>query len=124
MSAYFMNINSEERKNILDKHKEVYNGYATHNIQPSEQPLYVQDYANDKGGVVVNGKGDIKPYTNVNINEDVVEMDKYEFIPVDEDEEFFEDYDLDEISDEEEVEPIREQVEKSLDMFKRFKNFN
>lgn len=119
-----MNVNSEERKNILDKHKEVYNGYATHNIQPSEQPLYVQDYANDKGGVVVNGKGDIKSYTNFGINEDVEVMDKYEFIPVEDEEETFEEYDLDEVSDEDTKEPIRESVEKSLDMFKRFKNFH
>lgn len=124
MNAYFMNINSEERKNILDKHKELYNGYATHNIQPSEQPLYTQDFANDKNGVTVNGKGDVKSYTNVGINEDVEVVDKYEFIPVEDNEEAFEDYNLDEISDEESKDIVREEVEKSLDMFKRFKNFN
>lgn len=124
MNAYFMNVNSEERKNILDKHKELYNGYATHNIQPSEQPLYTQDFANDKNGITVNGKGDVKSYTNVGIHEEVEVMDKYEFIPVEDEEETFEDYDLDDITDEESKDVVKEQVEKSLDMFKRFKKFN
>ena len=122
MKAYFMNVNSDERKNILDKHKEVYNGYATHNIQPSEQPLYVQDFANDKDGVTVNSKGDVKQYTNVKIHEEVEVVDKYEFIPVEEEE--FETYDLEDVSDTDVKEMVKEQVEKSLDMFKRFKNFN
>lgn len=124
MSVYFMNINSDERKNILDRHKEVYNGYATHNIQPSEQPLYVQDYANDKGGVVVNNKGTVKNYTNVGINEEIQVMDKYEFIPAEDEIESFESYDVNEISDDESKTFVSEQIEKSLDMFKRFKKFN
>ena len=120
-----MNVNPSERENILDKHKEVYNGYATNNIQPNQQPLYVQDFANDKGGVVVNNKGIVKNYTNVNINEenDTEEvLDKYTFTPVDQEE--FESYSLEDIKDGETKERVQEQVEKSLDMFKRFKNFN
>lgn len=71
MNAYFVNIPNEERQNILNKHKEVYNGYRTLNPNPveNEQPLYIQDFANDKGGLVVNNKGDVKTYTNVGINE-------------------------------------------------------
>lgn len=71
MNAYFVNIGNEERENILTKHKEVYNGYRTINPAPveKEQPLYIQDFANDKGGIVVNNKGDVKPYTNMGINE-------------------------------------------------------
>lgn len=141
MSAFFVNISNEERSNILDKHKTIYDGYVTmYGQQPKQQPLYVQDFANDKGGITVNGKGNVKTYTNTNIHEseEEMEMDKYEFIPsYDEDEnldfdiedEFsseagFEDYDLEDIKDEEEKENIKESVEKSLDMFKRFKNFN
>jgi hypothetical protein len=60
-----------EKSNILDQHKSVYDGFATQYAQPSEQPLYVQDFANDKNGITVNNKGNIKTYTNMNINEDV-----------------------------------------------------
>jgi len=28
MNAYFFNITNEERNNILDKHKEIYDGYV------------------------------------------------------------------------------------------------
>lgn len=127
MRSYFTsNVTPEERNSILDKHKEVYNGYSSHNITPPTQPLYVQDLANDKNGVTVTNKGFVKNYTNMNINEqeDRFEMtDKYEFIPA-QDEEEFDSYDLEEISDEDKKDYVKESVEKSLDMFKRFKNFN
>jgi hypothetical protein len=35
----------------------------------STQPLYTQDFANDKLGMVVNNKGEVKAYTNMGINE-------------------------------------------------------
>jgi hypothetical protein len=71
MNAYFFPVSNEERENILNKHKHVYNGYKTLNPNPveNEQPLFVQDFANDKGGLVVNNKGEVKPYTNMGINE-------------------------------------------------------
>ena len=71
MNAYFVNIGNEERENILNRHKHVYNGYKTLNPNPveNEQPLFVQDFANDKEGLVVNNKGDVKTYTNMGINE-------------------------------------------------------
>ena len=75
MKSYFLNIPNEERQNILDQHKKVYDGYVTNNITSSEQPLYVQDLANDKGGITVNNKGEVKPYTNVGINENIDEME-------------------------------------------------
>jgi hypothetical protein len=63
-------MTNEERNNILDQHKEVYDGYLTSYIQPSnEQPLYVQDFANDKEGITVNNKGEVTTYRNMNINE-------------------------------------------------------
>ena len=58
-----------EKNNILDQHKTVYDGYATQYGQNNQQPLYVQDLANDKGGITVNNRGDVKSYTNMNINE-------------------------------------------------------
>ena len=71
MNEFFVGVTREERENILNKHKEVYNGYRTLNPSPvaNEQPLYVQDFANDKGGMVVNNKGEVKAYTNMGINE-------------------------------------------------------
>ena len=64
----------EERESILDKHKHIYNGYQTlqPNI-PNPQPLYVQDFANDKDGITVSNKGEVMSYRNMNINESVEE---------------------------------------------------
>jgi hypothetical protein len=59
-----------EKNNILDQHKTIYDGYVTqYGQQSNTQPLYVQDYANDKEGMVVSNKGVVKPYTNMGINE-------------------------------------------------------
>jgi hypothetical protein len=72
MNAYYFNITSEERQNILDKHKEVYNGYQA--LQPvgnNSYPIHTQDLANDKNGITVNNRGEVKTYTNVGINESV-----------------------------------------------------
>ena len=65
-------MSNEEKSSILDKHRSIYDGYRT--MQPkieSEQPLYVQDFANDKGGVTVSNKGVVTKYKNVGINEQV-----------------------------------------------------
>jgi len=65
-------MTNEERTNILDQHKTIYDGYVTEYAQgENKQPLYVQDFANDKGGITVNNKGEVKPYTNVGINESI-----------------------------------------------------
>ena len=62
-----------ERENILTQHKELYNGYQTLNPAAMEkiQPLYTQDFANDKGGITVNNRGEVMKYTNMGINESV-----------------------------------------------------
>ena len=72
MNAYFAanNLSNEEKENILSQHRTIYDGYRT--LQPNvnnTQPLYVQDFAKDKVGAVVNNKGVAKPYTNFGINE-------------------------------------------------------
>jgi hypothetical protein len=70
MNAYFFKMTNEERSNILDQHKEVYDGYVTSYAQPAkEQPLYTQSYANDKGGINVNNRGEVSTYSNLRINE-------------------------------------------------------
>ena len=70
MNAYFFKMTNEERDNILDQHKTIYDGYVTsYAQQPKEQPLYTQDFANDKQGLTVNNKGVVTAYKNMNINE-------------------------------------------------------
>lgn len=75
MKIWTMNqISNEEKTDILSKHRELYNGYQA--MQPKVNntiPLYVQDFAKDKGGVVLNNKGETKEYTNFGINESVGE---------------------------------------------------
>jgi len=62
-------MTNEEKSNILDQHKEVYDGYVTQYAQSNEQPLYTQDFANDKEGLTVNNKGVVTAYKNMHINE-------------------------------------------------------
>ena len=74
MNAFFAanRLSNEEKEDILKQHRTLYDGYKT--MQPqvsSEQPLYVQDFAKDKVGVVLNNKGVAKAYTNFGINEQV-----------------------------------------------------
>jgi len=74
MRGYFGlgQLSPSEKSDILDQHKQVYNGYKSMLPQVSNtQPLYVQDYANDKNGITVNNKGEVKHYTNFGINEQV-----------------------------------------------------
>ena len=72
MNGYFAagRLSEDEKNDILKLHSSVYNGYRT--MQPevkNEQPLYVYDPAQDKIGAVMSNKGEVKPYTNVGINE-------------------------------------------------------
>jgi hypothetical protein len=77
MNQYFFKISQAERNNILDQHKTIYDGFVTQYGQSNnEQPLYTQSYANDKGGLVVTNKGEVKPYTNMNINESNLPLDQ------------------------------------------------
>ena len=77
MAQYFFKMSQAEKNDILDKHKTIYDGYVTqYGQQPNTQPLYVQDFASDKGGITVNNKGEVMPYTNMNINEDIDRHDR------------------------------------------------
>jgi hypothetical protein len=166
-------MTNEEKNSILDQHKHVYDGYVTNYAKPNEQPLYVQDFANDKKGVTINNKGQVTTYKNMGINESVLESEEEEsymvsvgeqldmigdgdddlehgtfddddsdimlispehdeeddYMNYDDEEPEFEDMDMEDIlglsNDDEEDEVIsslQEQVNKSLDMFRRFKN--
>jgi len=74
MKGYFGlgQMSTDEKSNILDQHRQIYNGYRTMQPEASNtQPLYVQDFAGDKNGMTINNKGEVKHYTNVGINEQV-----------------------------------------------------
>ena len=70
MNSYFFQMSKDEKNNILDQHKYLYDGYVTiYNQENNKTPIYVQDLANDKMGLTVNNKGVVKPYGNMGINE-------------------------------------------------------
>lgn len=69
MNSYFFKMTNEEKNNILDQHKSLYDGYVTQYESTKEQPLYVQDFANDKEGITVNNRGEVGVYRNNRINE-------------------------------------------------------
>lgn len=68
-------MSKDEKNNILDQHKQLYDGYVTkYNQESNQTPLYVQDLANDKMGVTLNNKGDVKGYTNFKIHESALDQ--------------------------------------------------
>ena len=70
-------MSKAEKNDILDKHRTIYDGYVTeYGKTNNEQPLYVQDFANDKNGITVSNTGNVKYYTNMNINEDIDRRDR------------------------------------------------
>lgn len=64
MRPYFLNVDKSERKNILDLHKKPYDGYVVRQETSNTQPLMVQDFANDKGGITVKSNGEVSEYNN------------------------------------------------------------
>jgi hypothetical protein len=151
MGNYYFNISKQEKQNILDKHKKVYDGFVTKYGQSiNNQPLYVQDFANDKNGITVSNKEVVKPYTNVNINEinmpiDNVGLKRNIGLDFNNNKDEYEDdtdwvnqlmssgdelgeetneFDLYTEIDEDEQEPLKDNVYESLNMFKRFKKYN
>lgn len=146
MTAYFFNITEEERNNILDKHKHLYDGYVTNYGTNKEQPLYIQDLANDKNGVTVNNRGEVSIYKNMGINESMelpldmigdgdedleygtMEDDLYEDDMLDEEDEepkFEIDVKfLDDVEDEDMNGDIKDSVNESLDWFRRVNKYN
>jgi len=137
MNAYFMKITPEERENILDRHKTVYDGYVTNYIKPGVSELYVQDLANDKNGITVNNKGNVTAYKHMGINEsecsecgkemyeekmcsecgmseEMGDFPKYQSF------DYVENLDLEESK----KESFKSQINEISDMFNRFKKFN
>jgi hypothetical protein len=178
-------MSNEEKENILDQHKHLYDGYVTkYNQESNQTPIYVQDLANDKNGITLNNKGEVKSYRNVGINESpldriadgdtdlkngtvdldntdnnreevdaIIDNDRYPSPSEDDSLSEFDDemeinndqyeYDIDELEDysseemgegfteevydevDEDILPeFKSKLQESLDMFKRFKNYN
>lgn len=138
----FSKMSDNERQQIKQQHSKVYDGYAIGNVPSNMTPLTVYDAAQDKVGITVTNQGEVKQYTNHNVNETAAKNFHYDEIdepysfkskgPMDPFREEYEEVDEDDVvnwddvenADVEGVEDIAEQVNKSLDMFKRFKNFN
>ncbi len=66
---YMLNISDEEKQALLNQHSKPYDGYQTLRFPEPDNRIYTYDPAGDKGGITVNNRGEVKPYTNVGINE-------------------------------------------------------
>lgn len=138
----FSMMSDDERQQIKQQHSKVYDGYAIGNVPSNMTPLTVYDAAQDKDGITVSSNGDVKTYRNHNINETAAKNFHYDEIdepynfkskgpmdPFREEYEEIEEDDVDQWKDVENpevegVEDIAEEINKTLDMFKRFKKFN
>ena len=135
----YSKMSDQERTDILKKHSEVYDGYAVGNVSSNMNPLTVYDADGDKNGITINNEGNITEYKNHNVNElstDPLNYDEidpaYDFDsqgPTDvyENEPEYNDvnlYDLECGGVENNKSEVKETVNTSLDMFRRFKKFN
>ena len=81
---YMLNISDEEKKSLLDQHKQPYNGYQTLQLQQPDNRIGVYDPAGDKKGVQVTANGGVRTYSNFNLREskgDVAKLqDKFDYV--------------------------------------------
>ena len=151
MSGLFLAITKEEKENILDKHKTVYDGYATNNQQSNMTPLYTQDFANDKDGLQIDHLGNVSKYNNkmymkesknvcdeCGLYEEVCECghgqvkgiggsDEFDYVEEEECTEcggMEEEMNSEYLEDDSVEDDFKEKLQESLDMFKRFKKYN
>jgi hypothetical protein len=138
-------MSDKERESIIKQHSQVYDGYSVGNVTSNMTPLTVYDAARDKGGITVTNTGNVKSYTNNKINETAAmnfhydEIDEpYQFKSGGPMDSYREEYDEFNEVDEEDVDKwedvknpevenitdVTEEINKSLDMFKRFKKYN
>ena len=68
MNPYFLNISEKEKNSITEKHRSLYDGYQVMQPKGNMTPLTVGDYALDKEGVTVSNLGEVKKYTNTEVN--------------------------------------------------------
>lgn len=68
-NAFFLNITEEEKQSIQDRHRSLYDGYVTKgDTVPKMEQLKVEDLAQDKKGITVSNMGEVKEYTNKEVN--------------------------------------------------------
>ena len=68
-NAFFLNISEEERQSIQDKQRSLYDGYVTRGDNaPKMNQLKVENLALDEKGITVSNTGDVKEYTNKEVN--------------------------------------------------------
>ena len=145
MKAYFLNISEDEKKTIQDKHRQLYDGYQT--LQQNKgnmTPLKVENLAQDDKGITVNAEGNVTEYKNTGINKpmknvckecgEMYEGEMCEQCSTMEEGEQCEQcgssgmsYTMEELEEsivkKSNAKLINEQVEDSLNWFKRFKNY-
>jgi hypothetical protein len=68
-------ISNEDRKNILNQHSSLYDGYSTGNVPSVNQPLRVDNGPKDLNGITISNKGNITNYKNHQINESEIDLD-------------------------------------------------
>lgn len=56
MNSYFFKINEKEKSDILNQHKNVYNGWIMQTQQGNTTPLFVEDLAKDKSGFTLTNE--------------------------------------------------------------------
>lgn len=144
MKAYFLNISEDEKKTIQDKHRQLYDGYQTLSDSSKMTPLKVENLALDEKGITVNAEGNVTEYKNTGINKPMKNVCK-ECGEIYEGEtcecgtgKMYEDecnecgssgmsYTMEELEEsvakKSNAKLIKEQVEDSLNWFKRFKNY-
>jgi len=65
----FIGLTSKEKEDILKKHSQVYDGYATKNNTSNMYPLTVYNDARDSQGITLDNKYNPSGYKNFKINE-------------------------------------------------------
>jgi hypothetical protein len=145
----FIGLTSNEKEDILKKHSKLYDGYAVGNVNTNMYPLTTYNDARDSGGLTVTNNGEVKTYINHKINEITAKPLNYD--EIDQAYEFESDgpqqsmtqmgmgkkpyefkskgpsdvFNEDECEECESMESdLKEEVYKTLDMFKRFNKFN
>jgi hypothetical protein len=123
MNSYFFKITDEEKTNILNKHKELYNGYLSVQAKVKPTRLSTYDDISDKKGFILTNADLVKESTggmcsecggkmyegecsecgSMNENLDIKDIDtenKMDFIEMDDDMiEMYEMYDMDEMDE-------------------------
>lgn len=65
----FIGLTSKEKEDILKKHTQPYDGYATRNVSSNMYPITVYDDTKDNQGITLDNKNNPMSYRNHGINE-------------------------------------------------------